>query len=400
AGNADPHLPVPLVLDRNLHRGPVGEDLDLLAAPVDLRRIAGRALVRGVEDVARADVPVAPVPAPVAAEIVDRDEGSDPRDHADRDVKRDVLARAAFVLDDLDLEAAQALDVAGRAPPDRDPDGDHDQNEQAQHDRADFFHRRLSTFSKRSVRGIVPSPVWYFAYGYASFHYGNVHRLRGLRDQVPHAHDHGRQEREVRHPRRPVHRLLRLRPLLPRLLHPGPEGGARREGQAPRHPQGDRGPRPVHRMRVLHRHLPLRLHLPDRGPAPGDLPQDRRGGGGAVRLLPALRDRLREGRDLRPQPDHPGAEGPARPVAEEPRPGPPPDPSGTDPDEPPPKASAVRFFVLPLLVVAFAVGIFLVFNLMTFDRRSPSEYLQEVRGGGPNRRWQAAFELSRSINRV
>ena len=37
---------------------------------------------------------------------------------------------------------------------------------------------------------------------------------------------------------------------------------------------------------------------------------------------------------------------------------------------------------------------------MTFDRRSPSEYLQEVRGGGPNRRWQAAFELSRSINRV
>jgi len=88
-------------------------------------------------------------------------------------------------------------------------------------------------------------------------------------------------------------------------------------------------------------------------------------------------------------------------VTEEPRPGPPPDPPGTsDEDEPPPKASAVRFFVLPLLVVAFAVGIFLVFNLMTFDRRSPSEYLQEVRGGGPNRRWQAAFELSRSINRV
>lgn len=88
-------------------------------------------------------------------------------------------------------------------------------------------------------------------------------------------------------------------------------------------------------------------------------------------------------------------------MTEEPRPGLPPDPPGTaDEDEPPPKASAVRFFVLPLLVVAFAVGIFLVFNLMTFDRRSPSEYLQEVRGGGPNRRWQAAFELSRSINRV
>jgi len=90
-------------------------------------------------------------------------------------------------------------------------------------------------------------------------------------------------------------------------------------------------------------------------------------------------------------------------VTEEPRPpsGVPPGPPETpDEDEAPRKASAVRFFVLPLLVVACALGIFLVFNFITFDRRSPSEYLQEVRGGGPNRRWQAAFELSRSINRV
>jgi HEAT repeat protein len=69
-------------------------------------------------------------------------------------------------------------------------------------------------------------------------------------------------------------------------------------------------------------------------------------------------------------------------------------------DEQPPKASAVRFFLLPLLVVGAAVAIFLVFNLMTFDRRSPAEYLQEVRGGGPNRRWQAAFELSREVSRI
>jgi HEAT repeat protein len=88
-------------------------------------------------------------------------------------------------------------------------------------------------------------------------------------------------------------------------------------------------------------------------------------------------------------------------VTEDPRSGPPHETHDTaEEEEPPPKASAVRFFVLPLLVVAAAVGIFLLFNLMTFDRRSPSEYLQEVRGGGPNRRWQAAFELSRSINRV
>ena len=88
-------------------------------------------------------------------------------------------------------------------------------------------------------------------------------------------------------------------------------------------------------------------------------------------------------------------------MTEDSRPGPPDGPTETaEEDEPKPRASAVRFFVLPLLVVGAAVGIFLVFNLMTFDRRSPSEYLQEVRGGGPNRRWQAAFELSRSISRV
>src|SRR5262245_43470242 len=34
---------------------------------------------------------------------------------------------------------------------------------------------------------------------------------------------------------------------------------------------------------------------------------------------------------------------------------------------------------------------------MTFERRSPRDYLQEVRGGTANRRWQAAFELSRSL---
>ena len=52
------------------------------------------------------------------------------------------------------------------------------------------------------------------------------------------------------------------------------------------------------------------------------------------------------------------------------------------------------------MVVGAAVLIFLVFNLMTFERRSPADYLQEVRGGGANRRWQAAFELSRSLDRV
>jgi hypothetical protein len=60
----------------------------------------------------------------------------------------------------------------------------------------------------------------------------------------------------------------------------------------------------------------------------------------------------------------------------------------------------VRFFVLPLLVVGTAVGIFLVFSLMTFERRSLRDYLAEVRGGSAGRRWQAAFELSRRIGSI
>ena len=87
-------------------------------------------------------------------------------------------------------------------------------------------------------------------------------------------------------------------------------------------------------------------------------------------------------------------------MTDDPMSGPVPDSLQTDDDEPPPKASAARFFLLPLLVVGTALLIFLVFNFMTFDRRSPAEYLQEVKGGGPNRRWQAAFELSRSIGRI
>ncbi len=81
----------------------------------------------------------------------------------------------------------------------------------------------------------------------------------------------------------------------------------------------------------------------------------------------------------------------------------PPRPSADDEDaetEAPRRGTAIRFFLLPLLVVGTAVVIFLVFNLMTFERRSPADYLQEVRGGTANRRWQAAFELSREVARV
>jgi HEAT repeat protein len=87
-------------------------------------------------------------------------------------------------------------------------------------------------------------------------------------------------------------------------------------------------------------------------------------------------------------------------VTEPPRePAPPADKDVDEPIEEPRGAGRLiaRFFLLPLLVVGAAVAVFLVFNLMTFERRSPRDYLQEVRGGTANRRWQAAFELSRSL---
>jgi HEAT repeat protein len=61
------------------------------------------------------------------------------------------------------------------------------------------------------------------------------------------------------------------------------------------------------------------------------------------------------------------------------------------------RGTVVRFFLLPLLVVGTAVGVFWLFSRITFERRTPADYLQEVRGGTASRRWQAAFELSRSL---
>jgi HEAT repeat protein len=61
------------------------------------------------------------------------------------------------------------------------------------------------------------------------------------------------------------------------------------------------------------------------------------------------------------------------------------------------RGTVTRFFLLPLLVVGTAVGVFWVFSRITFERRTPADFLQEVRGGTASRRWQAAFELSRSL---
>jgi len=58
-------------------------------------------------------------------------------------------------------------------------------------------------------------------------------------------------------------------------------------------------------------------------------------------------------------------------------------------------ALAVQFFLIPLTVVALTVTVYVGFRALLADDRSPQDYLAEIRNGGSDRRWPAAYELSR-----
>jgi HEAT repeat protein len=60
-------------------------------------------------------------------------------------------------------------------------------------------------------------------------------------------------------------------------------------------------------------------------------------------------------------------------------------------------ALAVQFFLIPLAVVAVAVGVYVGFRSLLADSRTAQDYLVEVQVGGSNRRWPAAYELSRQM---
>jgi HEAT repeat protein len=61
-------------------------------------------------------------------------------------------------------------------------------------------------------------------------------------------------------------------------------------------------------------------------------------------------------------------------------------------------AIAVQFFLIPLLVVGAAVLAYAGFRSLLNDDRSAQEYLTDIRSGGTNRRWPAAYELSRLMS--
>src|SRR3954469_11949930 len=61
-------------------------------------------------------------------------------------------------------------------------------------------------------------------------------------------------------------------------------------------------------------------------------------------------------------------------------------------------ALAVQFFLIPLAVVSITAAVYLGFRSMLTDTRGARDYLAEVQNGGTDRRWPAAYELSRLMD--
>lgn len=77
----------------------------------------------------------------------------------------------------------------------------------------------------------------------------------------------------------------------------------------------------------------------------------------------------------------------------------------TEPTSPPPpsarKSGPLRvvfgLIVVPLLVVLLCVGVFIGFGWIAYERHGVSDYVEDLKSFWPNRRWQAAYELSKVI---
>jgi HEAT repeat protein len=74
------------------------------------------------------------------------------------------------------------------------------------------------------------------------------------------------------------------------------------------------------------------------------------------------------------------------------------------PDEAPPEAErqttpflVLQFFIFPMAIVGVCVAVFVIFGMIAAEGKGARDYLAEVRTGSANRRWQAAFELSKVL---
>jgi len=58
----------------------------------------------------------------------------------------------------------------------------------------------------------------------------------------------------------------------------------------------------------------------------------------------------------------------------------------------------VKLFIVPALIVAMALGIFLLGTVALQHPKTAQQYLEELKSDSTSRRWQAAYELSRMLN--
>ncbi len=80
-------------------------------------------------------------------------------------------------------------------------------------------------------------------------------------------------------------------------------------------------------------------------------------------------------------------------------------PAGSADDEPGSERQStpflvLQFFIFPMAIVAVCVTVFVVFGLISAEKKTPRAYLTEVRNGGgvfDIRRWQAAFSLANAL---
>ena len=64
-----------------------------------------------------------------------------------------------------------------------------------------------------------------------------------------------------------------------------------------------------------------------------------------------------------------------------------------------PRSILFQFVLFPLGIVVVAVGIFLLFGKLATDEQSIPDYLNDIRSGSKHERWQAAYQLSKSLKR-
>jgi HEAT repeat protein len=74
-------------------------------------------------------------------------------------------------------------------------------------------------------------------------------------------------------------------------------------------------------------------------------------------------------------------------------------PVPTDVPKESPRTILFQFVVFPLGVVAIAVLIFFLFGKLATDEQGIPDYINAIRSGSSHERWQAAYQLSKSLKR-